>query len=203
MAELRRVDDHSKDGSVGFIDRRSFLQTGLRAGAAVALTAAAGATALKLHADDTVWQIDPAICVSCGLCETECVLYPSAVKCVHSYGICGYCNLCFGYLQPNQTEQNTAVENQMCPTSAIKRTLVEGPYHEYRIDESLCVGCSKCVKGCTTFGNGAMHLQIRHDVCVNCNECTIARACPTRAFHRRDAKDPYKIKAMGSGKEGA
>jgi hypothetical protein len=45
-----RVDDHSKDGSVGFIDRRSFLQTGLRAGAAVALTAAAGATAIKLHA---------------------------------------------------------------------------------------------------------------------------------------------------------
>jgi electron transport complex protein RnfB len=130
------------------------------------------------------------------------VLFPSAVKCVHSYGICGYCNLCFGFLQPNQTEQNTAVENQMCPTSAIKRTLVEGPYYEYRIDESLCVGCSKCVKGCSTFGNGAMHLQIRHDVCVNCNECTIARACPTRAFERRDAKTPYKIKASGSGKEG-
>ena len=62
MADLRRVDDHSKQGSVGFIDRRSFLQTGLRAGAAVALTAAAGATALKLHADDTVWQIDPGLC---------------------------------------------------------------------------------------------------------------------------------------------
>jgi electron transport complex protein RnfB len=55
------------------------------------------------------------------------------------------------------------------------------------------------VKGCTTFGNGAMHLQIRHDLCVNCNECTIARACPTRAFSRQDAAKPYKIKGLDNG----
>jgi electron transport complex protein RnfB len=192
-----RVDDHSKQGSVGFIDRRSFLQTGLRAGAAVGLVAAAGATALKLNADDSVWQLDPKKCISCGLCETECVLNPSAVKCVHSYGVCGYCNLCFGFLQPNATEQSTAAENQMCPTSAIGRRLIEGPYYEYQIDESLCIGCSKCVKGCTTFGNGSMHLQIKHSICVNCNECTIARACPTRAFQRMPAKTPYIPKGQG------
>jgi electron transport complex protein RnfB len=194
---MKRVDDHSKQGSVGFIDRRSFLQTGLRAGAAVGLVATAGATALKLNADDNVWQLDPKKCISCGLCETECVVNPSAVKCVHSYGVCGYCNLCFGFLQPNATEQSTAAENQMCPTSAIGRRLVEGPYYEYTIDESLCIGCSKCVKGCTTFGNGSMHLQIRHNVCVNCNECTISRACPTRAFQRLPAKTPYIPKAQG------
>ena len=168
---MKRVDDHSKQGSVGFIDRRSFLQTGLRAGAAVGLVATAGATALKLNADDSVWQLDPKKCISCGLCETECVVNPSAVKCVHSYGVCGYCNLCFGFLQPNA--------------------------YEYTIDESLCIGCSKCVKGCTTFGNGSMHLQIRHNVCVNCNECTISRACPTRAFQRLPAKTPYIPKAQG------
>lgn len=194
---MPRVDDHSKEGSVGFIDRRSFLQTGLRAGAAVGLIAGAGATALKLNADDNVWQLDPKRCISCGLCETECVLNPSAVKCVHSYGVCGYCNLCFGFLQPNATEQSTAAENQMCPTSAIGRHLVEGPYYQYTIDESLCIGCSKCVKGCTTFGNGSMHLQIRHNVCVNCNECTIARACPTRAFTRLPTAKPYIPKAEG------
>jgi electron transport complex protein RnfB len=194
---MPRIDDHSKEGSVGFIDRRSFLQTGLRAGAAVGLIAGAGATALKLNADDNVWQLDPKKCISCGLCETECVVNPSAVKCVHSYGVCGYCNLCFGFLQPNATEQSTAAENQMCPTSAIGRKLIEGPYYEYAIDESLCIGCSKCVKGCTTFGNGSMHLQIRHNVCVNCNECTISRACPTRAFQRLPTKTPYIPKAPG------
>jgi electron transport complex protein RnfB len=189
--------DHTKEGSVGFIDRRSFLQTGLRAGAAVGLVAAAGATAIKLHAEDTVWQLDPKKCISCGLCETECVVSPSAVKCVHSYGICGYCNLCFAFLQPNATEQSSASENQMCPTSAIGRRLVEGPYHEYQIDEGLCIGCSKCVKGCTTFGNGSMHLQIRHNVCVNCNECTISRACPTRAFSRIPRSQKYIAKNPG------
>ncbi len=187
--------DHSKQGSVGFVDRRSFLTTGLRAGAAVGLTAAAGATlATKLHADDTVWQIDPRKCVSCGLCETECVVNPSAVKCVHGYGICGYCSFCFGFLQPKAVEQTTAAENQMCPTSAIKRTLIEGPYYEYHIDETICVGCAKCVKGCSTFGNGSMFLQIKHNVCVNCNECSIARACPVSAFSRAPAATPYMLK---------
>jgi electron transport complex protein RnfB len=193
--------DHSKEGSVGFVDRRSFLQTGLRAGAAVGLLSAAGVAALKLQADDSVWQIDPRKCISCGLCETECVVNPSAVKCVHAYGVCGYCNLCFGFLQPNATEQSTAAENQMCPTSAIGRQLIEGPYHEYKIDESLCIGCAKCVKGCTTFGNGSMFLQIRHDVCVNCNECTIARACPTRAFERIPAQKPYLLKTGSAAKD--
>ena len=88
MVDLRRVDDHSKDGSVGFIDRRSFLQTGLRAGAAVALTAAAGATALKLHADDQVWQIDPGLCVSCGLCVLDDL-------CVKFQNTSEYTSFCF------------------------------------------------------------------------------------------------------------
>lgn len=188
--------DLNKEGSVGFIDRRSFLTTGIRGGAAVALTAAAGATlATKLNADDSVWQIDPKLCVSCGLCETECVVVPSAVKCVHGYGICGYCAFCFGYLQPKATEQTTAAENQMCPTSAIKRTLIEGPYFEYHIDETICVGCAKCVKGCSTFGNGSMFLQIKHNICVNCNECSIARACPVQAFKRAPAQTPYLLKS--------
>ena len=47
---------------------------------------------------------------------------------------------------------------------------------EYIIDEELCIGCAKCVKGCAAFGNGSLHLQVRHDRCLNCNECTIATA---------------------------
>ena len=42
------------------------------------------------------------------------------------------------------------------PDRAIRRTFVEEPYFEYTIDERLCIGCGKCVKGCNTFGNGSL-----------------------------------------------
>ncbi|MBI4564008.1 MAG: ferredoxin [Planctomycetes bacterium] len=181
------------------IDRRSFLQTGLKGAAALAVTAAGAGAAFRLSTDDRVWQIDPWKCVQCGRCETECVLTPSAVDCVHAYDRCGYCNLCFGYVHPNALEQTTAAENQVCPTAAIRRTWIEGPYYEYTIDETLCIGCGKCVKGCVTFGNGSLCLQIRHDRCVHCNICAIARSCPGRAFSRVPARRPYLLKTGGGG----
>ena len=141
-----------------------------------------------------VWQIDPAKCRWCDRCATECILTPSAVKCVHAFSICGYCELCFGFFQPGNTELTTAAENQLCPTGAIKRKFIEYPYFEYSIDEKLCIGCAKCVNGCTTFGNGSLHLQIRHDRCENCSECYIARVCPVDAFVRVPADHPYLIK---------
>ena len=140
------------------------------------------------------WQIDPYKCVQCGNCATECVLEVSAVKCVHSYEICGYCERCFGYFDPNTNEFNSAAENQLCPTGAIKRKFKEEPYYEYTIDESLCIGCGKCVKGCYTFGNGSLHLQVRHDRCLNCNDCKIARSCPAGAYVRVPAARPYLFK---------
>ena len=79
-----------KDEVTGDVDRRSFLQAGLRGAAALAVTAASAALAVRLHADDQVWQIDPRKCIQCSLCETECVVTPSAVKCVHAFGMCGY-----------------------------------------------------------------------------------------------------------------
>jgi Na+-translocating ferredoxin:NAD+ oxidoreductase subunit B len=144
----------------------------------------------------TVWQLDPAKCVQCGRCATRCVLNPSAVKCVHAYALCGYCKLCFGYFQPGATVLDSAAENQLCPTGAIKRRFVEDPYHEYTIDESLCIGCGKCVKGCNAFGNGSLFLQVRHDRCVNCNECSIAIGCPARAYVRVPANRPYMLKTL-------
>ena len=149
----------------------------------------------RAHATGTVWQIDPWKCTQCGKGATECVLEQSAVKCVHSFDMCGYCQLCTGYFEPQPNKLNTAAENQLCPTGAIKRQYIEDPYFEYTIDEPLCVGCSKCVKGCTMFGNGSLHLQIRHDRCVNCNECSIARACPADAIHRVPAATPYRFKS--------
>jgi electron transport complex protein RnfB len=88
----------------------------------------------------------------------------------------------------------TGGENQLCPTSAIKRNFVEDPFFEYSIDEDLCIGCGKCVKGCSSFGNGSLHLQINHDLCVNCNECAIARMCPSDAISRVPSDKPYNIK---------
>jgi len=58
------------------------------------------------------------------------------------------------------------------------------------------MGCGKCVKGCKTFGNGSLFLQVRHDRCLNCNECSIAAACPSGAFKRVPADKPYLLKRV-------
>jgi electron transport complex protein RnfB len=115
------------------------------------------------------------------------------VKCVHNFTVCGYCKLCFGFFLPGAT-LDEAAENQRCPTGALRRRFVEHPYFEYTIDEALCVGCGRCVKGCTTFGNGSLQLQVRHDRCMNCNECSIARDCPAGAYRRVPASAPYLLK---------
>ena len=138
-------------------------------------------------ASGTVWQIDPSKCVQCGNCATECVLTPSAVKCVHMVAVCGYCDLCSGYFKQNAHSLDTGAENTLCPTNAIKRKFVEKPYFEYEIDRNLCVGCGMCVKGCGAFGNASLVLQIQHDICKNCNECEIAQNCPSGAIIRVSA----------------
>ena len=142
----------------------------------------------------TVWQLDPAKCIQCGRCATNCVLALSAVKCVHRFEMCGYCKLCFGFFQPGASALTSAAENQICPAGAIRRKLVESPFYEYTIDESLCTGCGRCVKTCGAFGNGSLVLQVRHDRCVNCNECSIARDCPAGAYTRVPADQPYLFK---------
>lgn len=175
-------------------NRREFLQSGVRMSLALALGGVSGLALSKTIKDDYVWQIDPFACTQCGRCATECVMNPSAVKCVHAYDLCGYCDLCGGYLKPDSNARTTAAENQLCPTAAIERKFIEEPYFEYHIIEDLCIGCGKCVKGCTSFGNGSLHLQIIHDICLNCNECSIARVCPSDAIKRVKASEAYNIK---------
>jgi electron transport complex protein RnfB len=108
--------------------------------------------------------------------------------------MCGYCKLCTGFFFPTPNELNEGAENQQCPMGAIKRTYVEDPYYEYVIDEKLCIGCAVCVKGCTAFGNGSLFMQIRHDRCINCNECAISKSCPSQAISRVPADKPYLLK---------
>ena len=179
------------------IDRRKFFRTGIRRACAAGVAVVAGVFVAKKAKADTVWQLDPQKCVACGNCATYCVLAESAVKCVHAYAMCGYCDLCTGYFELERQELDTGAENQLCPTGAIKRSFVEDPYYEYTIHEDLCIGCGKCVKGCNAFGNGSLFLQVRHDRCLNCNECSIATACPSEAYKRVSADEPYLIKKAG------
>ncbi len=176
------------------ITRREFISNSVRGACLLGLGGVVGLLSSRSRANSMIWQIDPYKCVACNRCATNCVLDVSAVKCVHKFAMCGYCKLCTGYFEPQPNALNTGAENQLCPTGAIKRGFVEEPYYEYIIDEPLCIGCGKCVKGCNAFGNGSLFLQVRHDRCLNCNDCDIASACPVDAFRRVPSDKPYLLK---------
>lgn len=182
-------------------NRREFVRKGLRVSLGVSVAGVGALAMKKVTADEWVWQIDPFKCNQCGRCATACVMNPSAVKCVHAYDLCGYCDLCGGYLRPGADRLDTGAEHQLCPTSALSRNFIEEPFFEYQINEDLCIGCAKCVKGCSSFGNGSLHLQIRHDRCKNCNQCEIARVCPSDAIKRVPADRPYLIKGSFTEEE--
>ena len=186
--------DEQKKG----IDRRSFLGDGLRISGVMALVGTGGfVIGRRSEADELVWQLDSDKCIQCGNCATYCVLDISAVKCVNCFDMCGYCDICTGYFEMNYTSLDTGAENQMCPTGAIVREFVEERsgqrFYEYTIDEPLCIGCGKCVEGCALM-NGSLYMQVQHDLCLDCNECAIAIACPTQAFYRVPAAQAEILK---------
>jgi Na+-translocating ferredoxin:NAD+ oxidoreductase subunit B len=172
----------------GKIDRRGFVTDGIRVLGALGFTGAAVfLVGRKGQEEHFVWQIDPDKCIACDRCQSSCVLDTSAVKAVQCFALCGNCDLCTGYLATDGV-LDTGAEIELCPTGAINRKFIppqigEKRYFEYTIDESLCIGCGKCVLGCRKM-NASLYLQIRHDRCVNCNECAIAVACPPQAIRR-------------------
>ncbi len=175
-------------------DRRRFVAAGVRAAGALGVGVAAGAWAFaRGRAVREVWQIDPDACMACGNCQTHCVLDISAVKAVNCFARCGYCDECTGYFPTAPHQKETGAENHLCPVDAVIRRFIEAKagtrYFEYTIDENKCIGCGKCVLGCRLM-NGSMYLQVRHDRCLNCNECAIAVACPKQAFRRVPADSP-------------
>jgi Na+-translocating ferredoxin:NAD+ oxidoreductase subunit B len=191
----------------GKIDRREFLGDNVRIAGVLGLCGLAGVLAVrKGRTENLVWQIDPDKCIACGHCETSCVLDQSAVKAVQCFTLCGYCDVCTGYFPIKDYVLQTGAENQLCPTGAINRKFIEEKggqrFFEYTVKESLCIACGKCVVGCKLM-NGSLYLQVRHDRCLNCNECAIAVQCPTQAFVRLPAGEPNLMKKIARQAEDA
>jgi electron transport complex protein RnfB len=188
------------EGKNKYQSRRDFVKNAGKFAVVLPLAIIPAVLSKKISVSGYVWQIDPYKCTQCGQCKTNCVLTPSASKCVHAFQMCGFCDLCGGYLRQGVKTISTGAENQLCPTGALTRKFVEEPYFEYTINESVCDGCAKCVKGCGDFGNGSLYMQIRHNLCVNCNDCSIARTCPSDAVIRVPASSPYLPKDKGKTK---
>jgi len=171
--------------------RRSFLQKISKGLAFFAFGGLLGKASSRARNDGMVWQIDPSKCKQCGNCATHCVLPQSASRAVHDFSMCGYCRICTGFLVLDPLTIDEGAENQLCPVGAIKRKFVEEPYYEYTIDRDLCIGCAKCVKGCTSYGNGSLFLQVQRDICINCNTCSIAIVCEGKAYSLIPANRQY------------
>jgi electron transport complex protein RnfB len=145
------------------------------------------------------WQVDPEKCTYCGLCETACVRKPSAVKAVNDVKKCSNCVVCYGHITDTHIDSDKIDSHgeRVCPVDAVVREKFSGGVDGmflYRNDPKRCIGCAKCVKRCNEHGTKSMFLVVRPDLCLGCNECTIALACPENALERipREAVDNYR-----------
>lgn len=149
-----------------------------------------------------VWQVDAAKCVNsklgevgvkvCELCMKECVVSQSAVRAVNEYSECGRCYICPAYYNVKSAVGRDGLPSEkLCPRDAIERKPIgeadpadpANNFYEYVIDETKCDGCGKCVMACKEpAGLGSIRLRVRHNLCVNCNNCTISTVCPKEAL---------------------
>jgi electron transport complex protein RnfB len=135
------------------------------------------------------WQINPEKCRYCGACGTACVRQPAAVKAVNDQKKCSNCVVCYGHIS-NRTIPSAMIEKsglRVCPNDAVIRKNFSGGLDGsflYNVDHSRCIGCAKCVKECNVLGTRSMFLVIRPDLCLGCNSCACARACPYGAIEQ-------------------
>jgi electron transport complex protein RnfB len=156
------------------------------------------------------WQIDWKKCINsrlgdtdaevCESCMSECVVALSAVRVVNDFSRCGRCYICPGYFDVTSDVNDEGLPSRkVCPRDAIKREPIgyvdpEDPannFYEYTIDEELCDGCGRCVMECKEpAGLGSLRLEVRHNLCLDCNRCAIAEACPHDAYVRAPMSRP-------------
>ena len=159
---------------------------------------------LRKAGAEGAWRIDTGRCVNsrlgavgvdvCERCATECVLTLSAVRAVNDHALCGRCYICPAYFDIKSAIDTEGLPSQkLCPRDAIERKAIgwidpDDPannYYEYVIDEKRCNGCGRCVMGCKEpAGLSSIRLEVRHDLCLDCNRCSIAMACPDDAYDR-------------------
>ena len=186
-----------KDG----LTRREVMKGAARGAAVVGLGGAAVLLVRKSSAA-RVWQLDPSKCINsrlgalgmpaCDLCRSECVVTLSAVRAVNDCANCGRCYICPAYYNvTSAVDENGLPSEKLCPRDAIDRKAIgwvdpDDPannFYEYEIDETKCDGCGKCVMACKEpAGLGSIRLAVRHDLCADCNRCSIAIACPDEAY---------------------
>jgi Na+-translocating ferredoxin:NAD+ oxidoreductase subunit B len=187
--------------------RRDVLGHAVRGAALIGLSGAATYLGVKASAEGA-WQLDVGKCVNsrlgalgvdvCDRCATTCVLPLSAVRAVNDHEKCGRCYICPAYFEISSAVDEHGLPSQkLCPRDAIKRTPIgeidpadpANNFYEYTIDEQLCNGCGKCVMGCKEpAGLSSIRLEVRHNLCVACNRCSIAVACPDKAYERTPVK---------------
>jgi NAD-dependent dihydropyrimidine dehydrogenase PreA subunit len=189
-------------------------------GTVLAAMAGGAAFLVKKANGQVVWQVNAARCINsrlgevgveaCNLCTTECVVALSAVRAVNEYSKCGRCNICPAYFNIlSAVNEQGQPSEKLCPRDAIARKPIgkadpEDPannFYEYIIDEEKCDGCGKCVMQCKDpLGLGSITLRVRYDKCVNCNSCSISRACPQNALMQlpvEQALQPSVLKRTG------
>jgi len=183
--------------------RREILGHAARGTALVGLGGVAALLSVKAH-KTYAWGIDAAKCVNsklgvvgvkvCELCATECVLSLSAIRAVNQFSRCGRCYVCPAYFKITSAVGPDGLPSEkVCPRDAIKREAIgwidpDDPannFYEYIIDEVKCNGCGRCVLECKEpAGLSSITLEVRHNVCLDCNRCSIATACPEDAYDR-------------------
>ncbi len=125
----------------------------------------------------------------------DCVLTLSAVRAVNNFSACGRCYICPAYYKITSAVGPDGLPSEkVCPRDAIERTPIgwidpDDPannFYEYTIDETKCNGCGLCVMECKEpAGLSSIVLEVRHNVCLDCNRCSIASVCPEDAYDRR------------------
>ena len=198
--------------------RRTFLERTGQVVCLAALGSAAGLVVKRSCALDA-WAIDPNRCVNirlgingaqsvCQSCAQFCALSLSAVRAVNDCSQCGRCCICPAYFDvQSPVGADGLPTKKLCPRDAIIRRAVGevdphdplNNFYEYVIDESKCNGCGRCVMECKDpAGLGSIRLEVRYDLCLSCNRCTIAAACPEGAFLRSDVPSTVRSPLAGT-----